>query len=140
MESREIELVQKTFARAVKIGPHVAATFYSELFAIEPAARALFKGDMVVQGEKLMSMLSHIVTSLANLEAMLPTARELAVRHVTYGVEARHYVIVGTALLRTLRHELGPELTPEARAAWASAYQALSDAMCEAAYGASRAA
>ena len=138
MEQRQIDLIQLTFARAAKIGPHVAATFYSELFAIEPSLRSLFKGDMVAQGEKLMSMLGHIVDGLDQPEAILPAARELAIRHVGYGVEAHHYIMVGTALMRTLRHELGAELTPEARVAWASAYQMLSDVMREAAYGAPR--
>lgn len=100
----------------------------------------MFRGDMVVQGEKLMTMLSQIVDGLAQPETILPAARELAVRHVAYGVEPHHYVMVGTALMRTLRHELGADLTPEARAAWASAYQLLSDVMREAAYGPSRAA
>lgn len=138
MDARQIELVRLTFARAAKLGPHVAATFYSELFAIEPALRPMFKGDMVVQGEKLMTMLSQIVDGLAQPETILPAARELAVRHVAYGVEPHHYVMVGTALMRTLRHELGADLTPEARAAWARAYQLLSDVMREAAYGPSR--
>ena len=138
MEQRQIDLIQLTFARAAKIGPHVAATFYSELFAIEPSLRSLFKGDMVAQGEKLMSMLGHIVDGLNQPETILPAARELAIRHVGYGVEAHHYIMVGTALMRTLRHELGAELTPEGRVAWASAYQMLSDVMREAAYGAPR--
>jgi nitric oxide dioxygenase len=138
MDHRQIELVQMTFARAAKIGPHVAATFYSELFAIEPALRPMFKGDMVAQGEKLMAMLGQIVAGLNQPETILSSARELALRHVDYGVEAHHYVMVGTALMRTLRHELGAELTPEARAAWAAAYQLLSDVMREAAYGAPR--
>jgi nitric oxide dioxygenase len=46
--------------------------------------------------------------------------------------------MVGTALMRTLRHELGADLTPDTRAAWAVAYQMLSDVMREAAYGAPR--
>ena len=62
MDQRQIELVQRSFARASRIGPHVAATFYSELFAIDPSLRALFKTDMIVQGQKLMNMLDQVVT------------------------------------------------------------------------------
>jgi nitric oxide dioxygenase len=134
MTPTQIELVQASFARASKIGPHVAATFYAELFAIDPGLRPLFKGDVIVQGEKLMAMLGHLVTSLAAPDAIPKTARDLAVRHVAYGVEAQHYALVGTALLRTLRHELGPEFTTDVRAAWIAAYQLLSGAMTEAAY------
>lgn len=138
MEQRQIELVQQSFARASKHGPHVAATFYAELFAIEPSLKALFKGDMILQGQKLMAMLEQVVAGLRDHETMLPLARELALRHVAYGVEPHHYEMVGTALLRTLRHELGTEFTAETRSAWAAAYQLLANVMREAAYGAPR--
>jgi nitric oxide dioxygenase len=130
MNDRQVQLVQQSFAHANRIGAHVAATFYGELFAIDPSLRSMFKGDMIVQGEKLLKMLGAVVEGL-----ILPAARRLALAHVDYGVEARHYALVGTALLRTLRHELGADLTQEAREAWTAAYQFLADAMIEAAYG-----
>src|SRR6185503_8967152 len=105
------------------------ATFYAELFAIDPTLRAMFKGDMIVQSEKLMKTLRALVEGLASPDAMLPVVRQLAVKHLDYGVEARHYATVGTALLRTLRHELAAEFTPETREAWAAAYQFLADVM-----------
>jgi nitric oxide dioxygenase len=135
VNQRQIELVQQGFSRASRLGAHVAATFYAELFAIDPTLRPMFKGDMIVQGEKLMKMLGAVVEGLAQPETILPVVRRLAVKHVEYGVEARHYALVGTALMRTLRHELGADFTPEAREAWNAAYQLLADAMIEAAYG-----
>lgn len=135
MTPRQIELIQETFQRAVRIGPHFTATFYRELFAMEPAAKAMFRGDMIVQGEHLMRALGHVADAIADLDSVLPALREMAVRHIAYGVEARHYPIVGTALLRTFRHELGADFSSEARAAWAAAYEAMAAAMCEAAYG-----
>lgn len=134
MDCRQVALVQDTFARATKIAPHLAATFYAELFAIDPTLRPMFKRDIIVQGEKLVAMLSDIVDGLSAPDAILPHLRSLAVRHVAYGVEKKHYALVGVALMRTLRHELGAGLTPEARAAWESAYRWVSDAMCKAAY------
>jgi nitric oxide dioxygenase len=134
MDQPQIDLVQQSFARASRVSAHVAATFYAELFAIEPGLRSLFKSDMIAQGEKLMSTLQVVVNGLNDPDTVLPTLRELALRHVGYGVEARHYALVGTALLRTLRHELGADFTPETRAAWAAAYQLIADAMRQAAY------
>ena len=129
MERRQVQLVQQSFARAAKISPH------AELFAIEPSLRALLKGDMIAQGRKLMDMLEQLVAGLDDPEAILPEAQALALRHVAYGVEAHHYAQVGAALMRTLRHELGADFTPETRTAWSAAYKLLADAMCEAAYG-----
>lgn len=136
MNPTQIDLVQRSFAQASRIAPHLASTFYAELFAIDPSLRTLFKGDMIAQGQKLMTMLSQLVEHLATPETMSATARELAIKHVGYGVEARHYAAVGIALLRTLRHELGADFTAETGTAWTAAYQQLSDIMREAAYGA----
>lgn len=135
MNALQIDLVQGTFSRALRIGPHLAATFYNELFAIDPSLRRLFNGDMIAQNQKLLDALSYVVEGLRDFSGILPAVQALAVRHLEYGVEARHYATVGTALLRTLRHELGAEFTSEARAAWAAAYKLLSDAMIVAAYG-----
>jgi nitric oxide dioxygenase len=134
MNERHVQLVQQSFARASRIGPHVAATFYAELLTIDPSVRSMFKGDMIVQGEKLMNMLNTVVDALRAPETILPAARALAVKHLDYGVEARHYALVGTALIRTLKHELGADFTQEAREAWVAAYQFLADTMIEAAY------
>jgi hemoglobin-like flavoprotein len=135
MTENEIELVRRTYARAVRIGPLVTATFYAELFAIDPSLRALFRADMVSQGEKLLAMFGHITERLHDFENLRPTLRDLAVRHRGYGVEPRHYAMVGVALLRTLKHELASDFTPEARAAWTVAYQRIADTMRQAAYG-----
>ncbi|MGD9979671.1 MAG: globin domain-containing protein [Hyphomonadaceae bacterium] len=135
MDQRQIDLVRQSFARAEKIAPHVAATFYAELFAIDPTLRPLFKGDMVALGRKLMEMLGRVVEALDAPETILPEVQALALRHVTYGVEPHHYTTASIALLRTLRHELSADFTPEIRAAWSAAYQMLSDTMREAAYG-----
>lgn len=134
MNERQIELVQHSFERASRIGAHVAATFYAELFAIDPSLRGMFKGDMIVQGQKLMNTLRFVVENLRQTEALLPAVRTLAVKHLDYGVEAQHYAHVGTALMRTMKHELGGDFTPEVNQAWRAAYQVLSDAMISAAY------
>ena len=133
MNRRQIQLVQRSFERARRIGAHVAATFYAELFAIDPALRPMFKGDAIVQGQKLMNTLRHVVENLDHPEKFLPAAHALAIRHLDYGVEARHYALVGTALMRTLKHELGGDFTPEARQAWDAAYQLLAETMINAA-------
>ncbi len=135
MNRERITLVRTSFERAERLGPHVAATFYAELFAIAPELRPMFRGDIILQGTKLMSMLSQLVAALDSPDTLAPMARELAVRHVAYGVEARHYALVGTALMRTLRHELGRDFTPDVSAAWMEAYDILADTMKEAAYG-----
>ena len=88
---------------------------------------------MIAQGDKLMKMLQQVVNGLDQPEVIIPALRELAIRHVAYGVEPQHYAMVGTALMRTLKHELGADFTPEIRNAWISAYDLISGVMSGAA-------
>ncbi len=134
MEKRQIELVRQSFARTERFRPHLVITFYTELFALEPSLKLLFKGDMEVQRRKLAGMLKQVVEGLDQPETLLPEVRALATRHVGYGVEERHYDLVGKALLRALKHELGSDFTEDTRAAWISAYQWLAGEMRRAAY------
>jgi nitric oxide dioxygenase len=136
MDQRQIDLVQRSFAHAERFRAHLTVTFYNELFALEPSLRSMFKGDMTVQARKLNDMLKRVVEGLGEPDATLPEIHALALRHIGYGVEAHHYGLVGTALLRTLRHELGAEFTNETRAAWVAAYEFLADEMRTAATGA----
>jgi nitric oxide dioxygenase len=66
---------------------------------------------------------------------VLPTAKDLAKRHVNFGVTPSHYAPVGAALLWTLEHTFGPAWTPELASAWTAAYTTLSGFMIEQAYG-----
>ncbi|MBL8543230.1 MAG: hypothetical protein JNJ63_05430 [Hyphomonadaceae bacterium] len=140
MTPSQIAVVQQTFAKAAGLGGAVAEIFYAELFAIDPSLRPMFKGDMREQGRKLLATLSFVVNGLDKPDQIVPAAQKLAVKHLDYGVTARHYTLVGNALLRTLKKGLGDEFTPEARAAWVAAYQVLADVMRAAAYGAPAAA
>jgi hemoglobin-like flavoprotein len=116
------------------IAEQAAALFYGRLFETAPETRALFHGDMTIQGRKLMDAITMVVTNLGDLGAVVPVAQELAKRHVGYGVRPEHYAPVGAALLWTLQQGLGGDFTAEVGAAWATAYGALSGAMIAAAY------
>jgi nitric oxide dioxygenase len=137
MNASQVRLVQQSFAKAAGLGEAVAEIFYAELFAIDPSLRAMFKSDMRQQGRKLLSTLAFVVAGLDKPEQIVPAAEKLAVKHLDYGVTARHYTLVGNALLRTLKKGLGEDFTPEVRAAWIAAYQVLADVMRAAAYGGS---
>jgi hemoglobin-like flavoprotein len=131
----QIELVQTSFAKIVPISDTATSLFYGRLFEIAPELKPLFKSDMRGQGRKLMTTLGAVVSGLRNLDAILPIAKALALKHVTYGVRPEHYKPVGEALIWTLERGLGDDFTPTARTAWTVAYETLSSAMIANAYG-----
>jgi hemoglobin-like flavoprotein len=134
MTPDQIQLVQSTWQQVLPIRAAAADLFYGRLFELAPDTRPLFMRDIHAQGAMLMSTLDVVVRSLHDLNAVLPTAQQLARRHVGYGVQPRHYDSVGTALVWTLEQGLGTAMTPAAREAWVQAYTTLADAMKAAAY------
>ncbi len=135
MNETQITLVQSSFDKVVPIADTAAGLFYADLFETAPETKPLFaNADMAKQGKKLMTTLGVVVRSLGNLDMVLPAARELAIRHVDYGVKAEDYGKVGASLIRTLEKGLGEDFTPATRDAWVAAYGALSGVMIGAAY------
>lgn len=80
---------------------------------------------------RVVGMLETALTLMLQdeLEDLAEALRGLGSRHVGYGVEAAHYTIVATALLRTLEIGLGNKWTPKLRAQWASVIRFVTGAM-----------
>lgn len=129
MNAEQIKLVQASFEQVQPIAETAAKLFYDRLFALDPALRPLFKGDMVHQGRMLMWMLNSAVKGLTDLDALVPVVRKLGARHVNYGVRDEHYATVGSALLWTLEQGLGEQFSLAVRNAWAVAYELLASTM-----------
>jgi hemoglobin-like flavoprotein len=123
------ELVQTTFARLAVMPEVAGALFYERLFAINPSFRPLFKNDMRIQVGRLMTMLSMVVYNLHQPDQILPAIRDLAIRHVEYGVKLADYDALREALLWTLERVLGEDLTPAVREAWTICYDELAGEM-----------
>ena len=134
MTPEQVAQVQASFQKVAPIADQAAALFYARLFETAPELRALFTGDMEVQGQKLMAAIATVVDGLGEIEAIAPAVRDLAKRHVAYRVRPEHYKLVGAALLWTLEEGLGRDFTPTVRAAWTEAYGTLSEMMVAAAY------
>lgn len=130
---KQIDLVETSFQAVAKIKEQAAELFYSRLFELDPSLRPLFKGDMVEQGRKLMATLGVSVSSLRNLDKIIPTVQALGASHAKFGVKESHYQTVATALLWTLEQGLGAAFTPAVKEAWTATYLILAGVMIEAA-------
>jgi hemoglobin-like flavoprotein len=129
MNGAQQELVRTTFARLAVMPDVAGALFYERLFAANPAFRPLFKNDMRIQGVKLMTMLALVVYNLPQPGEFLPAIRDLAMRHVEYGVKLADYDALREALLWTLEQVLGDDFTPAVRDAWTVCYDDLANEM-----------
>ena len=131
MRKHTIELVQQSWAQVLPITPQAAELFYGNLFVQDPTLIPLFRGNMRVQGQKLMAMIGAAVGKLDDLDSLVPVLQGLGQRHNGYGVQAKHYDTVGAALLKTLEQGLGDAFTPEVRTAWTEVYALVAQTMQE---------
>jgi hemoglobin-like flavoprotein len=133
MTPQQIQLVRHSHATLQPMASEVAERFYRSLFAADPAIAALFGGDMVRQGERLMQMIGAAVGLLDRPAQLMPVLAQLGARHAGYGVLPAHYDTVGGALLQTLADCLGPDFDDATRQAWATMYGLVSVTMQQAA-------
>jgi len=132
-DTESIRLIRASWSVARQDSHGFSQQFYATLFEMAPATRSLFKDDLAEQGAKLMATLDFVVDHLEDGDTLLPAARDLAVRHVAYGVGPQDYAPVGAALVATLQARV-PEMGSQSAAAWASAYSDLSDHMVTSAH------
>jgi hemoglobin-like flavoprotein len=134
MTPQQHDLIKSTWAQVTPIAEPAARIFYDRLFALDPHIGPMFAfTDMEAQRRNLVQTLTVVVKSIDDLPSIVPAIEALGRRHASYGVHASQYATVGTALLDTLAVGLGESFTPEARAAWAEAYETLASVMLAAA-------
>lgn len=133
MTANEIHLVKYSWSVVERIDPVVAGgIFYKRLFESAPYLKPMFSESIPVQSKKLMTMISYVINRLDKLDTILEDIKNLARRHVKYGVQKEHYELVGAALLWTLEQALAALWTNEVKQAWANCYGLLSSAMLQA--------
>ena len=127
-------LVRESWSRFEPIAERSARFFYEKLFELDPEAQRLFaRTDMEAQGRKVMQMFAEIVRTLDQPDTLVSEVADLGRRHVHYGVRDSQYDSVGTALLWTLEHGLGPAFTDDVRNAWTETYLLISTVLRRAA-------
>jgi NAD(P)H-flavin reductase/hemoglobin-like flavoprotein len=128
--SQEPLLIKESFAGVEPVADKVAAYFYARLFLEDPALREMFPLMMDVQRGRLLRALVRIVQSLDSPVQLEKFLTQLGHEHRKFGVRPEHYEVVGRSLIAALR-EYSPagSWTPEVEAAWANAYEAVSQRM-----------
>lgn len=127
-------LVQISFDKLPPNTESTAHIFYEKLFELDSTLRPLFKNDMKLQGQNLMSALSLAVSKLNNMEGLMPILEDLGRLHAAHDVKLHHYDTVGEALIWTLGEALGDDFTTDVKTAWIEVYDDLSTVMKNAVY------
>jgi methyl-accepting chemotaxis protein len=126
----DLDTLETTFDLVAPRGEELMDIFYARLFAAAPSVKPLFDGtDLRRQKAMLLSALVLVRKSLRDMDAMVPTLRELGARHNGYGAKPEHYLVVGEVLIASLAEVAGEAWHPEHQLAWAAAFAVIADVM-----------
>jgi len=129
MTPEQLDQVQASYATLGRAAPEMEMDFYGRLFAADPSAEALFTQGPEVMADKFADELDAIVQAITSFDTFAPRVRDLAVRHVGYGVQTRHYHAVGEALIGALAAHLAGSWDDALEAAWRRAYNLVAEMM-----------
>lgn len=125
--------LMRSWQLATAHGDQLPLRFYAHLFVTHPETRDLFPLSMAAQRDRLVGALGHIVSRVADIDALLPFVQQLGRDHRKFGVNPEHYAPVGQALVATLGELLGDKWTPQLEKDWTAAYELVARLMTEAA-------
>ena len=109
-------------------GVTVSTTFYRNLFQQYPELSNLFNMGNQANGAQQQSLAAAVFAYAAHIgqpQALGPVIERIVHKHVSVGIRAEHYPIVGRHLLGAIAETLGEAATPPLLAAWDEAYNAL---------------
>lgn len=109
-------------------GLAITTTFYKNLFDELPQLTNLFNMGNQANGAQQQSLASAVFAYAANIrnpDALGPVVNRIVHKHVSIGVRAEHYPIVGRHLLGAIAQTLGDAATAPLLAAWDEAYNSL---------------
>jgi hemoglobin-like flavoprotein len=129
MNVEQVQLVRDSLVDVRPLADRIAESFYAHMFEIAPHLRKLFTGNMKTQGTMLMTSLELAVSSLDDMESILPSVQALGERHVSYGVKKEYYPYAKESFLWALEKHLKEEFTPPLKKAWSEAFETLIEVM-----------
>lgn len=126
--SPESEAVVRATAGVVAAhAEEITQVFYPAMFAAHPELLRVFNRANQAVGEQPKALAASVVAFAVQLidpdaPDFTPVMRRIAHKHVSLGIQARQYTIVGHHLLDAVGAVLGDAVTPEVRAAWDEVY------------------
>jgi nitric oxide dioxygenase len=105
----------------------ITRTFYPDMFAAHPELMRVFNKANQVIGEQPKALAASVVAYAVNLidpdaPDFTPIMQRIAHKHVSLGIQAQEYTVVGHHLLKAVGTVLGDAVTPQVAAAWEEVY------------------
>ncbi|WP_137826175.1 globin domain-containing protein [Brevibacterium sp. 2SA] len=127
LSPRSHEVVAATAGVVAEHADEITSVFYPTMFEAHPELLGIFNLANQAIGEQPKALASSVVAFAVQLidpdaPDFAPVLRRIAHKHVSLGVRASEYLIVGHYLLGAVRTVLGDAVTEEVAAAWDEVY------------------
>jgi nitric oxide dioxygenase len=116
-------------------GLTITKLFYENMFKAHPELTSIFNMGNQASGAQQQSLASAVFAYAANIgnpDALGPVVKRIVHKHVSVGIRAEHYPIVGEHLLGAIAATLGDASTQPLLDAWKEAYGSLARLLIEA--------
>jgi len=130
LDSSTIALIKASVPALQQRGEDITRHFYQIMFRDYPEVKAFFNQAHQAQGTQPRALAGAVLAYAAHIDRLDAIAGALPAiihKHVSLGISADQYPIVGACLLRAIAEVLGAAATPELIDAWAKAYGQLAD-------------
>lgn len=132
LTKQQIELVKATVPVLREHGVALTSHFYKRMLSHNPELMQVFNMGHQRAGFQQQALAGAVLAyaeNIENLPALLGAVAHIANKHVSVGIRAEHYPIVGKHLIGSIKEVLGDAATPELIDAWTAAYMQLADVL-----------
>lgn len=132
LTKQQIELVKATVPVLREHGVALTSHFYKRMLSHNPELMQVFSMGHQRAGFQQQALAGAVLAyaeNIENLPALLGAVAHIANKHVSVGIRAEHYPIVGKHLIASIKEVLGDAATPELIDAWTAAYMQLADVL-----------
>lgn len=132
LTKQQIELVKATVPVLREHGVALTSHFYKRMLSHNPELMQVFNMGHQRAGFQQQALAGAVLAyaeNIENLPALLGAVAHIANKHVSVGIRAEHYPIVGKHLIASIKEVLGDAAIPELIDAWTAAYMQLADVL-----------
>src|SRR5687767_4727357 len=132
LSAETIAVIKATIPALQAHGETLTRHFYKRMFNANPEVKAFFNPAHQHAGSQQRALAAAILayaTHIENPGALAGAVELIAQKHVSLGVKAEHYPVVGENLLAAIKEVLGDAATEGVIKAWGQAYGVLADIM-----------
>ena len=130
LQANTLEVIKSTVPLLEEHGSAITDVFYDRLFTNHPFFKNIFNMANQGKGEQSRALSDAVLAyakNIENVEVLLPVVQRIANKHVSLGVQASHYAVVGENLLAAIQQVLSLPDDHAALTAWEEAYGILAN-------------